>query len=150
MPIGSSMVIPYIVEQLYPPPTFVLDVGIGYGMNGALVRQYSFGGQEMNRYEQQFLLGIEPFEKYETPLWKVYNKVIRNPLVFFLGPTVVDWKHGSLWNLILMTDVIEHFEKEEGVQRLKQLIARLAPASILRLRLSRSAAPLAASGCTSG
>jgi len=124
MPIGSSMVIPYIVEQLYPPPGAVLDVGIGYGMNGALVRQYSFGGQEMNRYKQQFLLGIEPFEKYRTPLWDVYNDVDSIDLGLWLTPANLELR---LWNLILMTDVIEHFEKEEGVQRLEQLIARLAP-----------------------
>lgn len=126
MPFGSSMVLPYIVEQLYPTPKTVMDIGIGYGMNGALVRQYSSAGHELDNPPEQFLLGLEPFAKYRTPLWEVYDKVRPDTLQECLDRAPVysaPKQHG--WDLILMTDVIEHLEKPDGIERLKQLQRRL-------------------------
>jgi 2-polyprenyl-3-methyl-5-hydroxy-6-metoxy-1,4-benzoquinol methylase len=124
MPIGSSMVIPYVVEQLSPRPASVLDLGIGFGMNGALVRQYcDLGYGWRDRPDRVRLIGVEGFEAYRNPTWELYDHVHVCDIARFVDFSVTP---GS-FDVVLMTDVIEHFEIAAGQSLLKACARLLTP-----------------------
>lgn len=113
MPIGSLSIFPEVVRiALLNNPKRVLDVGIGYGINGAGIKNWFY---DFTRKEIE-LVGVEPWKQYDNPLWGCYNKIFHLP--------IEDFDYGW-FDLIVMTDVIEHFEKEEGkkqIDRLKKML----------------------------
>lgn len=127
MPFGSSMVLPYVVEMFYPAPKMLLDIGVGFGINGALARQYTYPDWK-NAGHSLTTIGLEPFAEYKTPLWETYSYISDMDVADWIDNP---WKHDFTglngWDVILMTDVIEHLEKDDGIARLKQLQKRLAP-----------------------
>lgn len=59
MPIGNSVAVPYVVQHLMKRgPQRVLDLGIGFGMYGAVVRQWHDRGV---RPWRTHLTGVEVF-----------------------------------------------------------------------------------------
>lgn len=122
MPIGSSMVIPYVVEQLSPRPASVLDLGVGFGMNGALVRQYCDRGYDWHgKPDAVRLTGVEGFRDYENPVWHLYDRVFTRDIAEFVAACTLKF------DLILMTDVLEHFTVEDGRKVLEDASKLLAP-----------------------
>lgn len=120
MPIGSFSCFGKIVQSILATnPKSVLDLGIGFGMNGAAVRNWlDLGTKEANGGKWGIHLeGVECFEKYRNPTWKLYDKVHIEDIRKFIDTT--DQK----WDLVIMTDVIEHFFKAEGEAVLKRLQA---------------------------
>lgn len=97
-------------------PESVLDLGIGMGINGAAVRNWlDLGTKEANGGKWRIKLdGVEAFSKYKNPTWNLYDKVYEVDIRKFI-------EMKASYDLILMTDVIEHFEKEEGLQILQRL-----------------------------
>lgn len=103
MPIGCTSLIPFIAQDLYlRRPRRVLDLGCGNGIYGALVRNYC-GNLAPESPSQTYLVGVEGFGAYRNPLWDV----------------------------IILVDVIEHFEHAAGWLLLKQLKTRLQPGGVL-------------------
>ena len=97
-------------------PKTVLDLGIGHGINGAGVRNWLDVG--IKPYTTH-LEGVEGFN-YRSPLWDCYNVVHECTIQKFFETDT------RTWDMILMTDVIEHFEKLEGLAILQQCIDRLS------------------------
>lgn len=94
-------------------PKTVLDVGIGMGMNGAGVRDWLDMGYVKNFNTE--IIGIEVFEKYKNPCWGLYNEVIISTVEEFLKV------NRRTFDMVIMTDVIEHFEMRKGVEVLEGL-----------------------------
>ncbi len=92
-------------------PESILDVGIGYGKYGYLCREYLElldGRQKLDDWQRR-IDGIEIFERYITPLQRqIYNHI-------YLGDAL-DILPGlsEKYDLVLLIDVIEHFEYAQG------------------------------------
>jgi hypothetical protein len=91
-------------------PRSVLDVGMGFGKYGVLLREYLEvqEGRFNKEHWRVTIAGIEVFPAYENPIWHVAYDWFKvgdaNALVPELPP----------FDLILLVDVIEHFEKDRG------------------------------------
>ena len=90
-------------------PKSILDVGVGFGKYGALAREYTDirYGRYYPVHWQTVIDGIEVFGKYESPLWKVYNQV-------FLSDASKLISSLRNYELILLCDILEHFEKDKA------------------------------------
>ena len=114
MPVGSFEVLPDIICEVDKKrPLSVLDIGIGNGLNGASIRNY---------FPDISIKGIEGFENYRNCMWGCYNEV-----------QVIDFRDyvpHETFDCIIMTDVLEHFEKEEGFKILDKIKSMLAPNGI--------------------
>ena len=85
-------------------PTSILDVGVGFGGNGTLFRQYTDVRWGRFKKWQTKIDGIEIFKKYKNPLWKyIYNKVV-------IGDALVKIPTMQNYDIIFLGDVIEHME----------------------------------------
>ena len=99
-------------------PASILDVGVGFGKYGLLIREVLELGEE--RYQKQDwrvrLEGIELFEAYRTPLWDyAYNAI-------HIGPAQQVLPGLGRYDLAIFCDVIEHFEKPQGKEILEGLL----------------------------
>jgi hypothetical protein len=115
MPIGSWSAFQQIVRgTLATNPKSVLDLGIGFGMNGCGVRNWLDLGVKPYRTK---LVGVEVFENYRNPVWDIYDEVIIGDIRFVLDSL-------PKFDLIIMSDVIEHFTLDEGKMLLEKLKAK--------------------------
>jgi SAM-dependent methyltransferase len=123
MPIGSFTAVPHLAKMLVlRSPGRVLDLGIGSGFLGAIVRQWVDAG---TRPWKTFLVGVEAWADYRNPLWDLYNVVFVETIQDYLD------RHSDRFDCVLLGDVLEHFEWNEGVTLLRQLQTRVAPGGIL-------------------
>jgi hypothetical protein len=100
-------------------PQSVLDVGIGIGKWGLLVREYTdvWNHQRFYRSEwQTTLVGVEIHSAYKNPVWDVYTEIYLGNAITEL-PRIFE-KHPR-FDLIVMIDVLEHFQKEDGLNLIK-------------------------------
>ena len=119
MPIGCCSLVPTIVTQLQlARPSSVLDLGIGMGFYGAVIRQWLDLGVRPWRTR---LVGVEGFAAYRNPCWELYDEVAVAPIEDFLEATT------GTWDAILLLDVLEHFEHEKGAEILAYSRRRLSP-----------------------
>lgn len=121
MPIGSFAVLPDAVFELVnKQPKSVLDLGIGFGMYGAAVREWV----DMGVYPFKTIVhGVECFSQYRSPLWDLYNEVYINTIEQFTPPQKYD--------AITIMDVIEHFSLEDGIYLLNIIKTWLNPGGII-------------------
>lgn len=126
MPIGSYSSFRDIMRQvLMHSPKTILDLGIGHGINGAGIRNWLNVGV-FDNYKDTFIMGVEGFSKYESPLWKCYDMVYLSTIQEFLAAR----EQG--FDCVLMTDVLEHFDKDEGNAVISNIINyMLNPGGIL-------------------
>lgn len=119
MPIGSYSLVPYIAHDLASHrPRRVLDLGVGFGFYGGVVRQWlDFGAAPWSTY----LVGVEAWGKYANPMWDLYDLLVVDTIQGYLQ------RHLETFDWILLTDVIEHFTRDEGAQILLQIRGRLSP-----------------------
>jgi hypothetical protein len=98
-------------------PTRVLDIGIGFGKWGFLMREaldWAPGRLERDAWRVT-IDGIEVFP-YESPIHEwVYDNVIWDDVL-----NVVDQLQG--YDVVLMSDVIEHLEKAPAMALLRTLV----------------------------
>ena len=121
MPSSASESIPYAIEYIRknrPQLKTVLDVGIGFGKYGFLLREY-FDVKEGHKYQPKDwelkITGVEIFENYLSEIQRIlYNKIIIGNVLEAL-PTLGNY------DLAILSDVIEHFSKEEGITLLNEL-----------------------------
>ena len=113
MPIGAASELPTIVFHLIDKqPRSVLDLGIGMGMYGAVVRQWlDMGYSESGK--RTILHGVEVFEKYKSPAWNFYDRIDITD--------ILEFEPAQKYDAILLCDVLEHFTKEQG----RALISRV-------------------------
>lgn len=111
-------------------PKTVLDIGIGFGKWGMLTREYT-DIWKFRFYREEwetFIVGIETHLKYDNPVWGVYNLILGGDAfevvddiknLTYVGAVkpkdadkaVVPPDH---YDLAIMIDVLEHFEKDRG------------------------------------
>ena len=129
MPIGSYSSFRDIMRQvLMHNPRSVLDLGVGHGINGAGIRNWLNVGIKEN-YKQTLLIGVEGFEDYKSPLWACYDYVITSTIQDYLANRDAD---NVKYDCVLMTDVLEHFDKDEGNAVISNIINyMLNPGGIL-------------------
>lgn len=100
-------------------PQSILDIGIGFGKWGFLFREYldiygHFDGWKKENWKTK-IDGIEIFDKYITPSSDyIYNKI-------YIGNALKIISDLNKYDLIIMMDVLEHFNKEEGKQLLQKI-----------------------------
>ena len=92
-------------------PTTILDIGCGFGKYGVLMREYLelWQGKLHPESWQTNIVAIDAFARYHNPIWNlVYNYVKIGDAKTIL-PTL------GTFDLILIADVIEHFEKTDAM-----------------------------------
>jgi len=119
MPSSQYYHISKIMEMIISlKPNSVLDIGSGYGKFGVLCREYLELWDGRQKYEFKKRIDcVEVFEEYITPLHKYIYSNIYNANILDLV-TKLDHQY----DLVLLIDVLEHFEKEEGSNLLNRLI----------------------------
>ncbi len=127
MPIGSYSSFRDIMRQvLMHSPKIIYDLGVGHGINGAGIRNWLNVGMTSN-YKDTKIFGVEGFEQYRSPLWQCYDWVHVVEIIEFIHhhqPCDID--------CVLMTDVLEHFEKDAGLSLINRIVSNvLAPGGIL-------------------
>lgn len=123
MPIGAYMAVPHLATTLIAHrPARVLDLGLGFGMNGVAVRQWLDLGVLPR---STFLAGVEVWPNNRSPLWDVYDVIYLQSIEEYLFNTT------DKFGMIILGDVIEHFEKEAGQAILGQVEQRLTPGGIV-------------------
>lgn len=120
MPIGSYASVPWVAQHLITHrPQRILDLGMGFGMYGAMVRQWlDLGVQPW----KTFLVGVEGWVNYRNPVWDLYNVVYAELIQDFLK------RESPPFDCVILGDVIEHLPKDEGRQLIVEL-QRLVSAS---------------------
>lgn len=96
-------------------PKSVLDVGVGFGKYGFLSREYLelWDGRQKYSDWQRRIDGIEVCEGYLTPVHDfVYDRIYLGDAAEII-PTLQ-----MRYDLILLVDILEHFDHEEGVKLL--------------------------------
>jgi len=118
-----------------PPNKFrVLDVGCGNGKYGMLLREYLDGCWYGRRYEDPTtwrceIIAVEPFERYISPAHEFhYDRIIVAPIEQIVKDGYFD---NVPFDIILLSDIIEHLTKEEGIQLLLDLKKWMKPDGII-------------------
>lgn len=121
MPISSHAILPYIIEEvLKVKPKRVLDLGIGNGMIGAAVYNYATTLLD----EMPFIHGVEAWKGYKGPMWDCYD------LVEICDIRALNL-NGSVYDAIIMADVIEHLDVQEGREALNRLKFKLSKGGVM-------------------
>lgn len=119
MPIGSYMAIPTVAtEMIRRKPATILDLGMGFGMLGAAVRQWVDLGV---RPWRTFLTGVEVWSEYRNPVWDLYDLIYIRDIREHLR---VDPQQ---YDMVLLGDVIEHFELQDASEVLGAIERLIAP-----------------------
>jgi len=126
MPTSNFRSIPYVIHLARElRPASVLDIGLGFGKYGFLLREYldvQAGQDGEPRYRKEEwkvrIDGVETFADYITPLQRmIYDEIhvadVRNA-IHELGA----------YDLVLMCDVIEHIPKAEALNLLQAILHR--------------------------
>ena len=122
MPIGSYAAIPAVASELIlRQPRRVLDLGIGFGMLGAAVRQWIDLGVQPWKTE---LVGVEVWADYRSPLCQLYDLIYIRSIQDHLAADK------TVYDMVLLGDVIEHFEQQEAVNVLDGVNRLLAPRGV--------------------
>lgn len=120
MPISDYRHIPQVLDEVYLlQPDTVLELGIGFGKWGVLLREVldaMYGRCRPDEWERK-IDGIEAWSFYRNPCWEVYNYVFMEafPLDSFPNPNPYD--------LVMMMDSLEHLTPEVGRPFLDGLVA---------------------------
>lgn len=99
-------------------PSSVLDVGIGFGKYGLLAREYlDVNSGHLRRADwRRRIDGIEAFRDYQSPLHEyVYDHI------FFGDARKVVKDLDMRYDLILLIDMLEHFNRDQGLSFLSDL-----------------------------
>lgn len=122
MPIGCYSLVPTIADQLSKRGvSSVLDLGIGMGLYGSVVRQWCDLGVMVNGKWRTRLVGVEGWSGYRNPLWEIYDYVFECSIEEAIGGLT------DQWDAILLMDVLEHFEKPAGEHLITAIRRRLRP-----------------------
>jgi hypothetical protein len=125
MPTSDYHSIPAVLDhicEMNPMPQAVLEIGVGFGKWGVLLREVldaRYGRVASYKWEAK-IHGVEVFHLYENPCWRAYTHV---QLVNVLDHKAVPYGWPSGFDLILMMDVLEHFEAVAGSKFLDDLVA---------------------------
>jgi SAM-dependent methyltransferase len=121
MPTSDYRNIPEIirlVHEQYPYNQSILDIGVGYGKYGALLREYLdvFGHHENFGSRSHVIDGIEACGRYIQE----HQRAIYDNITIGDARDIVPRFPSRLYDVILLLDVLEHFSKEDGLKLLKE------------------------------
>jgi hypothetical protein len=100
-------------------PMSILDIGTGFGKYGVLCREYLELWDGRHNYSEflRRIDGVEVFGDYITPLHKfVYNNIYINDIMEVLDK--IEYRY----DLVLLIDVLEHFDKHQGENLLHKIL----------------------------
>jgi len=119
MPTSNYQQIPTILDIVTAiKPNKILDIGIGFGKYGFLLREYLElwdGREAYNDFKRQ-IDGIEIFPDYITSMHKyLYNTI-------YIGDAIeISSKLSCVYDIVLLIDCLEHFSHEDGMLLLSKL-----------------------------
>jgi glycosyltransferase involved in cell wall biosynthesis len=120
--------IPEIISEVSKfQPESILNIGIGFGKYGVLLREKLERSKELNKKEDWNIRldGIEPFKNYQNPIHDfVYDNVYYDSVTNCI-------ENLPNYDVVLLIDVIEHFKKEEGREIIKKIIKHTKKALII-------------------
>lgn len=119
MPSSSNLQLSLITDWINKlQPKKVLDIGVGNGRYGFLCRDIL--DRPFDDPPHRIILeGIEGFEKYVTQIHRLlYDKIYFGNCLQLIDEMKDDY------DLILLIDVIEHMDKEDGMTFLKKMISK--------------------------
>lgn len=128
MPTSNIGSIPLIMDAILRKHRYhqelksILDIGIGYGKYGLLCREYITPFDIMDdTWKRLRLDGVEVFPTYIKPYsLGIYSNIfVMDIRKFCEDPR--RWCKESSWDMILLLDIIEHMNKEEGIQVIRKL-----------------------------
>jgi hypothetical protein len=99
----------------------VLDIGVGFGKYGVLCREYLELWDGRGSYAEflRRIDGVEAFKGYITPLHKfVYDHIYDEDIMDILDQ--IDFAY----NLVLILDVLEHLDKDQGKLLLTKILQK--------------------------
>jgi len=108
-------------EIIIANPKTVLDIGVGFGKWGMLAREYT-DIWNYRFYQEEWetkITGIEIHKTYRNPIWEIYNEI----LIGDAYTRVIELNaQGRRFDLAIMIDVLEHFEKDRGLEFLDKVM----------------------------
>lgn len=118
MPSSVPQAITHICNKIlqYKPKT-VLDIGIGNGKWGFLAREYTDVWKSRMRISdyQTIIHGIEAYKHYIGPVQElIYDKI-------YIGEAINIINDLWIYDMIIMTDVLEHMSKSIGNELLGKI-----------------------------
>ena len=81
----------------------ILDLGIGNGDFAEIIRKMKFDNKIIN------ITGIEIWKKYKNPKWELYDEIVIGDILKYVKD------QSKPFDVILLLDVLEHFNYEEGL-----------------------------------
>ncbi len=128
MPSSTPLYLNIVVDIIrLVNPKKMLDIGTGFGKYGFLAREYLELWDGREKYDKKEWLrqidGIEVFKEYITPVHDyIYNNM-------HIGEATELLPKLNNYDLILLSDVIEHFDRKDGEKLLN--ICKLKSANVL-------------------
>lgn len=115
-------------------PQRILDIGVGFGKWGHLFREYTdiINGRIKKEDWTTVIEGIEIFEEYITEHQKEIYTHIR------IGDVCNGIMSVPLFDLIFMSDVLEHIEKEKGRELLEWIVKKSTGCTIVMLPMGEA------------
>lgn len=92
-------------------PKSILDIGIGFGKNGYLAREYTDIWQS-RILPKEWVINIDGIEIFDTYIHDATRFIYNN---IFLGNVLSHMELFKNYDLIVMTDVLEHFIKSDAL-----------------------------------
>src|SRR5437867_11088479 len=126
MPSSRPNTIPTVINLVRQlKPQSILDVGVGFGKWGHLFREYTDINEaehDPSRYERKNwkikIDGIEGYPGYVTEMHRyLYNEI-------HIGDACVLMAKLPPYDLVFLGDIIEHLDKETGLQLLRDALAK--------------------------
>lgn len=120
MPVSVYHHVPAVLEEVQRiSPQAVLDLGIGFGKWGVLVREVLDAWYGRLKRDQWLvrIAGVEVFEPYRNPVWQVYDYI----RIEDFGDTS-NWHRYRDYGLVMLMDSLEHLEPELGRRLLDHLV----------------------------
>jgi SAM-dependent methyltransferase len=113
-------IVPILTIMQHLQPRSVLDIGCGFGKYGVLLREYLDVWQERLSPEcwQTRLEGIDAFPHYRNPIWDYVYQRIHTGEAQRILPTL------GKFDVVLTADVIEHLERADAMDLVRQSLER--------------------------
>lgn len=110
---------PIITEIVAKNPLKIIELGIGMGFYGALMRNYLDGVSGRVRPDEwvRTIIGVEAYSPYNNPLWKMYDEVVSADFREY-------YQKIEGWDLVLVVDSLEHCEKLIALEMLDSLVKK--------------------------
>src|SRR5574343_1471658 len=121
-----SIITPVAKKILELKQRTALDIGVGYGKWGAMLREYTdiWAWRFYKNEWQTQIIGIEGFEKYRSPNWGHYDRVVIGKAEDLVPRFKVSF------DLVIMMEVLEHLEKSVGLKLIRDIFSKTDKAVI--------------------